>query len=80
MEKILLKDSEEADMSMKELVKYRTEKSINDLNAVWQSLSEKLYQESKEADPSNQPPSSKSSSDKKNKNDEVEEADFEEVK
>ena len=55
------------------------EKSINDLNAIWQSLSEKLYQESKDADSKDQG-SPDSNSNKKNKNDEVEEADFEEVK
>ena len=54
------------------------EKSMTDLNTVWQSLSEKLYQETKDA---NQDSSNEQESDpQKKNNNEVEEADFEEVK
>ncbi len=55
------------------------EKSINDLNAAWQSLSEKLYQQTKDEPQSAANPSADDSVQKKN-TDEVEEADFEEVK
>ena len=53
------------------------EKSINDLNSTWQGLSEKLYQESKSDTDS---PASEPANAKKDKDSEVEEADFEEVK
>ena len=53
------------------------EKSINDLNSTWQGLSEKLYQESKSDTDS---PASEPANEKKDKDSEVEEADFEEVK
>ena len=58
------------------------EKSIADLNSTWQGLSEKLYNQSKESDSSNTSENEdvKGSSNKKKKTDEVEEADFEEVK
>ena len=55
-------------------------KAINDLITIWQGLSEKLYQETKDVD---QEPAQENQSvkpDDKKKNDEVEEADFEEVK
>ena len=58
------------------------EKSIADLNSTWQGLSEKLYNQSKESDFSDTSENEdvKGSSGKKKKTDEVEEADFEEVK
>ena len=55
------------------------EKSINDLNATWQSLSEKLYQQTKDA-PQEPAGQGNDGSNQKKNTDEVEEADFEEVK
>ena len=55
------------------------EKSINDLNGTWQSLSEKLYQQTKDAPQGPVSHDTEDSNQKKN-TDEVEEADFEEVK
>ena len=54
------------------------EKSINNLNQAWQSLSEKLYQATKENSQSTS--SSQEGSGKEESSDQVEEADFEEVK
>ena len=56
------------------------EKAINDLNSAWQGLSEKLYQQTKETPSDDSPGPENSGSTKSNKKDEVEEADFEEVK
>ena len=55
------------------------EKSMNALNETWQKLSEKLYQQTKDASTTSGAQQAKSDSSKK-KDDEVEEADFEEVK
>ena len=54
------------------------EKAINDLNSTWQGLSEKLYKQSK-AD-SGTSASDEPANTNKDKDSEVEEADFEEVK
>ena len=54
------------------------EKSINNLNQAWQSLSEKLYQATKESSQSTS--GSQEGSGKEESSDQVEEADFEEVK
>ena len=54
-------------------------KSINELNTVWQGLSEKLYQQTKTDNPSS-PEEDGANEPSSKKNDEVEEADFEEVK
>ena len=58
------------------------EKAINDLNSTWQGLSEKMYQQSKDAEGAQNPDASQEevSGSKKDKDSEVEEADFEEVK
>mgnify|MGYP001256250232 CR=1 FL=1 len=52
--------------------------SISELNSVWQSVSEKLYQQTKTEEPSSDP--SQKTEPSENKDGNVEEADFEEVK
>ena len=56
--------------------------TINDLNSTWQGLSEKMYQKTKDAEASQHSASNQDQNpiDKKDKDNEVEEADFEEVK
>ena len=58
------------------------EKAINDLNSTWQGLSEKMYQQSKDTEGAQNPEANQEevSGSKKDKDSEVEEADFEEVK